>query len=136
MKKPILNGKTDTISKMGTGMFNSNVLLETSPKKSIMASKFSQNTGDMPNINTGGGGGFSDLIGFNPTMGEMSPGKKQKLSVGNELHKQALLNSYNNKDTPKKELDVIPDENCQIMNEWEHKKSGISKKTPIFERKL
>ena len=56
MKKPVLNGKTDTMAKMGTGCFNSNVLLETSPKKSIQASKF-QPVND--------GGGFSDLLAIN-----------------------------------------------------------------------
>ena len=129
MKKPLLNGRTDTIAKMGTGQFNSNILLETSPKKSLMASKFSQGTGENP-TSSSGVGGFSDFMGG----GDSSPTRK-KMSVTNELHKQALLNSYNNKDS-KKDNDVIPDENCQIMNEWEHKKTGISKKNPVFDRHI
>ncbi len=126
MKKPILNGKTDTITKMGTGLFNSNVLLEASPKKSIMASKFSQAVEN---------GGFSDVLAFSHEKnGENSP-KKAK-NIVNDLHKQAIINSYNNKDNGKKDFDTIPDENCQIINEWEQKKNGISKKTPVFDRNL
>ena len=124
MKKPLLNGRTDTIAKMGTGQFNSNVLLECSPKKSLMASRFSQGTGENP-MSSSGVGGFSDFMGG----GDSSPTRK-KMSVTNELHKQALLNSYNNKDW------MIPDENCQINNVWEQKKTGISKKSPVFDRHL
>ena len=130
MKKPLLNGKTDTMTKMGTGLFNSNILAEQSPKKSIVASKFSQAVEN---------GGFSEVLGF--SHGESSP-KKAKNSIVTDLHKQAIINSYNNKDnnkdygSGKKDFDSIPDENCQVISEWEQKKCGISKKSPVFDRNL
>lgn len=110
---------------MGTGCFNSNVLLETSPKKSIMASKFSQALDT-----TNSGGGFSEMLAVQGnSLNDNSP-RKNKNSM--DLHKQALMNAYKEK----KEFDVVPDENCTVMSEWEKKKSGISKKTPQFDRGL
>lgn len=42
MRKPVLNGNTDTIQKLGTGCFASNIVLDPSPKKNLGVSKFSQ----------------------------------------------------------------------------------------------
>lgn len=128
IKKPLLNGKVDTMTKMGTGCFNSNILAEQSPKKSVQASKFSQGQENSSNS----GGGFSDMMALHgfANSGDSSPKKNKNAS---DLHKQALMNSKNIKDK-KDSSDYVPDENCTVINEWEKKKSGISKKTPQFER--
>lgn len=121
-------------------MFNSG-LIDVSPKKNV-ASKFSQ-ANEIPACI----GGFSDIVGgMNVSTGlhgssgiggvDFSP-KKHKGSFGNELHKQALMNSHNRKESQVKikNNEMVPEENCHVLRDWEGKKGGINKKTSAFERK-
>ena len=126
MRQAVLNGKTDTIQKLQTGCFASNLVLDTSPKKNLGASKFqqafSEATKEVSN--------FGEAVNNDP----ISPSRRMK-SGTTDLHKQAIINNYNKESSPrKKNLEMIPDENPQIKNNWENKKAGIDIKNKKFDQ--
>ena len=149
MRKPALNGKMDTMEKLGTNGFNSNIGFD-SPKKSVAYSKFSsayqdtlkeefednnsprsrksQKEGGIGNLSMSGslGGGIKG-------GGE---GINQNLS---QKGGRGVIHNFNKLETmsPKKSAalyDSIPEENPNIKMDWEAKKAGINKKTKNFEK--
>ena len=91
-KKPILNGRVETIEKISKDNFNSNICLDSalSPNRKTTNSKFS-----------------SGLTGFsmqNDVGGEDSPSKGllKKKNNYDDLHKQAIINSLTKKDINEK----------------------------------
>lgn len=125
MRKPLLTGQTDTIQKLGTGCFMSNIAFDNSPKKNLGASKFSQAMNEA---------GSREPQGFGEAAGDaLSPSRRLK-SGTTDLHKQAIINNYNKEASPrKKNMESIPDENPGIKNIWESKKAGIDTKKKNFD---
>jgi len=124
MRKPVLNGNTDTIQKLGTGCFASNIVLDPSPKKNLGASKFSQAFNEVIS---------KDVTNFETAMNDASPGRRLKIGTS-DLHKQAIINNYNKETSPrKKNLEMFPDENPQIKSNWENKKAGIDIQNKNFD---
>jgi len=88
-RKPLLNGRIETIEKISKDNFNSNICLDpsTSPNRKATNSKFS----------AGLVTSFSPAIGDN---GEESPSKGllKKKNNYDDLHKKAIINSLAKKD--------------------------------------
>lgn len=123
MKKAVLNGKNDTISKLGTGCFASHMILDSSPKKNLGASKFSQAINEVS----------KEPSNFEQAVNEeFSPSGRRLKSNTTDLRKQAMIHNFNS--SPKKIiLENIPDENPLIKSNWEDKKSGIEIKYKNFD---
>lgn len=125
MRKPVLNGNTDTIQRVGTGCFQSNLVLDCSPKRNAGVSKFSQfvnNEETKESMESG-------------TGGENSPSRRMKSGMS-ELHKKALINNYNKESSTsplKKNLETIPDEDSRVKSNWENKMGGVDPKKKNFE---
>lgn len=93
-KKPLLNGRIETIEKISKDNFNSNICLDSalSPNRKTTNSKFSTGIPGFVNNNQAESG-----------VGEESPSKGllKKKNNYDDLHKKAIINSLTKKDVEK-----------------------------------